>query len=412
MRRLLLIALLVSSAVSMPGSGSRAVAAGTTPAPGDLDPGFSGNGLLVLRDAFVPRIAATPDGGSFASNGRPDRWVVTKLTVRGSLDRTFSGNGRERIDVSFLSGPEVAVDRDGGIVGAGIRYRRYGSSVMVVRLSAGGHRLPSFGRHGVAWTDPFPDEDEVVTGVVVQPSGRIVVGGYTFFGPGDRRSAPFLLGLTATGQLDPRFGDGGLVVTKLARRSVIHSFAMTASGAIVGVGAVYPDAMGVVARWHANGTTDRTFGDQGVVLWPAARSADHVAIMAGGGVLMSGGVGSDGLILRLMGNGVVDPSFGSGGTATLPAGEFGEVVALVVQDNGFALAVTSSGESDNDILAVRMAIDGRLDPSFGVDGVARIVRRDDDLPIDAALDVSGKLLVTGWTYAAGPRKTLVARLLT
>ncbi len=51
------------------------------------------------------------------------------------------------------------------------------------------------------------------------------------------------------------------------------------------------------------------------------------------------------------------------------------VSELPVQDDGSGLAVTASGGLDNDILVSRVTTEGMLDPTFGVDGVARIERQ-------------------------------------
>lgn len=417
MRRLLRTVLLTVLVVcGLTPSAAGPVLAFEDVSPGDLDPAFSGNGLVILPDGAEPRVAAAADGGSFASRVTTDGWVVMKLRADGAPDASFAGDGAAAVDVRFSNGPEIGVTPGDGIVGAGMRYRDFESSIIVVRLSAAGRRVRSFGTRGVARFDPFADAPHYVTGVVVQPSGRIVVGGFQQYGPRGLDTAPFLLGITPTGELDPAFGDAGMVVTKLARRSAIYGFAMTTAGRIVGVGAVRPGPAAVIARWRVNGSIDRTFGDRGAVRWPESPSASAVAVSPSGDVLAGGLRRIDGMwagpgIVRLTEDGRVDPSF-DGGTVALPGSEFLSVYGLTVQDDGSGLAVTASGGIDNDILVSRVDTEGVLDPAFGVGGVARIERRGHDDPGDAALDGGGDLLVIGRTSPAGPRKVLVARILT
>jgi uncharacterized delta-60 repeat protein len=388
-----------------------------TSEPGDLDPSFSGNGLVLLLTGSALGVVPTADGGSFVSLAPYGRWRVTKLNTGGLPDTSFAGDGTATFDLPFLYGPEVAVTHGGGIVGAGTHYDSDGvprTYIRVVRVSDRGRRLRSFGKHGVVRLDPFP-RPGVVTGVVVQPSGRIVVGGYFQHGPHARGTTSFLLGLTPSGALDPGFGDGGLVTPDLGRISRILALAMTTSGRPVGVGmtaaprpATWPVAL--AARWRVNGSIDRSFGDRGIVRWPGSGTAEEIAIAPDGDVIAGGWLATaEAALMRLTPDGVIDPSFGDGGTATVPGRS---VDGLVVQADGSALGVTWSRDSDVDVLITRIDPNGMIDSSFGDGGTSRLAREGDDLPRDAALDRAGRLLVGGYTHGSSARAAFVARILT
>lgn len=392
--------------------GPAPVGGTVTPGPGDFDPRFSGNGLVLLPTGHDLRVAAL-GGGSLVSVAPYGGWSVTKLTARGAPDPAFAGDGTALFDLPFLLGPEIAVTHGGGVIGAGIHYNRDvpRSFIRIVRISAVGRRLLSFGRQGVVRLDPFPHFSEMVTGVVVQPSGRIVVAGYFQDGPHLRGTSPFLLGITPSGELDPAFGDGGLVVPTFARHSQVVGLGMTTTGRLVGVGVAYPGPVTVVARWRVNGSIDRSFGDRGIAQFPDDYWAYALAMAPGDETLVAvyrPTFGEEG-IFRLTDDGIVDPSFGDGGVAMLPGRE---ARGLAVQADGSTLAATSSDESDEDVLITRIDADGLVDPSFGLDGTTRIVRDGDDAPYAAALDRAGRLLVAGYTDGPSDRMAFVARILT
>src|SRR5581483_7860800 len=131
---------------------------------------------------------------------------------------------------------------------------------------------PTFGTGGRVWTDlatlATPLRGAVAgdvalgsssaSAVVVQPDGRIVVGGSTQSGGS---TAFAILRYLPDGRPDPSFGSDGLTVTDFdpATNDAIRSLALLPDGRIVAAG-VAGDAA-ALARYRPDGQLDTTFGD-------------------------------------------------------------------------------------------------------------------------------------------------------
>jgi uncharacterized delta-60 repeat protein len=79
-------------------------------------------------------------------------------------------------------------------------------------------------------------------------------------------------------------------------------------------------------------------------------------------------MGADNLALaRYLPNGLLDPSFGNGGTVVVDAGAMQESIrALVLQPDGAIVAAgRTNGEKRGDLLVARFLPNGALDPGFG-----------------------------------------------
>src|SRR6185436_8118608 len=122
----------------------------------------------------------------------------------GSLDASFAGDGTLMTFVApILEEPlyntdvpyAVAIDSRGGILVAGLETTQRS---VLERFNADGTLDTTFGTDGLA-TFPQPGNGHA-TFMVLQPDGRILVGGHT----GLARFMP-------DGSLDPSFGQGGIV---------------------------------------------------------------------------------------------------------------------------------------------------------------------------------------------------------
>jgi uncharacterized delta-60 repeat protein len=70
----------------------------------------------------------------------------------------------------------------------------------------------------------------------------------------------------------------------------------------------------------------------------------------------------------------------------------------------------ASGETSNDFMVARFRSDGRLDPSFGGDGIATRSAHANDFGNDIAILASGKVVVAGSTIPTGsPPNTALLR---
>lgn len=153
---------------------------------GRLDTTFSGDGKQAtpigddgagLAAARGPNGTIVVAGASFEGSG-PPRMTVARYKSNGNLDRQFSGDGIQVIDLGFhVVATDLVVYGSGKVVLAG-----YGSStgtetdVIMARLKAGGGMDDSFGSGGISAAH-FADDQEF-TAVVRQPDGKYVAGGF------------------------------------------------------------------------------------------------------------------------------------------------------------------------------------------------------------------------------------------
>jgi uncharacterized delta-60 repeat protein len=88
------------------------------------------------------------------------------------------------------------------------------------------------------------------------------------------------------GALDPSFGDAGLVVTNLGKRSFADGAMLEPDGQIVIVGAAGERFM--IARYDPDGTLDRGFGERGVVTVNVGPNKDraNAAIVSSSGEIV------------------------------------------------------------------------------------------------------------------------------
>ena len=211
---------------------------------GTLDPTFSGNGWAVTNitggDDWAWDVALQPDGrivaGGIANGGRDDsnfQPVVMRYNPNGSVDTTFSGDGRiiPRLSQSSVV-TAVQIQPDGGIVLAGQLGRDTTTAFALWRLTSGGALDSQFSQDGKMVYD-FGSGRNWAADVALQPDGGIVAVGT---GPGGRGQFAAIR-LLSNGDLDGTFGTGGTVRTNVtAEFDVAFGVALQPDGMIVAAG--------------------------------------------------------------------------------------------------------------------------------------------------------------------------------
>jgi uncharacterized delta-60 repeat protein len=170
----------------------------------------------------------------------------------------------------------------------------------------------------------------------------------------------------------------------------------------------------------AAGDIDPDFGDGGVVVtnvFPGSSTAAAIAVQPDGRIVVAGdgyhGTSHDDvLVLRYHSDGSLDASFGDGGIVRTPGGHFEKTRALALQGDGKLLVVGSSNIGE--FRVARYESDGSPDLAFGVDGVVStgIGPSPGDLQDGAeavALQPDGKIVVAGSTYVGNFRDFAIVR---
>ncbi|MGZ5295893.1 MAG: hypothetical protein ACXWYT_03115 [Actinomycetota bacterium] len=263
----------------------------------------------------------------------------------------------------------------------------------------------------------FPN-GAVAYAVAIDHHDRIVVAGSTLDAHPDIALARF----TPGGKLDPTFGQDGKVVTDLGANDYAFDVAIQDDGGIVVVGergAAASDRF-VVQRYRPNGTLDPGFADAGTALTGFGRrfqSASAVAITPGGRIVVAGsasnGITSRSAVARYLTDGRLDRGFGGDGRVTTEVSPSGEQFTdLAVQSDG---RIVAAGWAEVSLVpvfsAVRYTTDGRLDPSFDGDGVARVdVAPGADRARAIAQQGDGMFVLAGGVSAGGRDEWALIRL--
>jgi uncharacterized delta-60 repeat protein len=242
---------------------------------GTLDPSFGGDGMVttsfLIGDGALA-MAVQADGRIVVAGFTDIDFAVARYNADGSLDPSFSSDGKVMTDfgISLDHATAIALQEDGRIVVAGRTqpYSAYDSDIALARYNADGSLDSSFGGDGLVVTD-LDDNNEMAADVAVQADGRIVVAGHRGW-PGPVPGEDFLLvRYNADGSLDPSFGNGGLVVTDFdGDNETAEAIALLADGRMVAAGKTIPESGSefALARYHADGTLDASFGSGGKVV--------------------------------------------------------------------------------------------------------------------------------------------------
>jgi uncharacterized delta-60 repeat protein len=358
---------------------------------GTIDSSFGLNGSILTSSNFYFDLKIQTDGkivvvGSTAIVAGVYRKAIFRYNANGSPDSTFDGDGVAEIE--FVNGfiESLEIQSDGKIIVAAATNR-----LSLLRFNPDGSLDEKFGEYGVYkhWSI-LPNVDVYQVSIVLQSDDKII----STMLQGNTPGGDFeIVRHNSDGSLDTTFGSGGLATTgDFAGKSGLNSMAIQGDGKIVavgGYGGLYSNIFSRfdIARHNTDGTLDVSFGSNGKVSTELGRftnslgsfgsaQAKSVAIQTDGKIVVSGEC--DTLIdagwrrilalVRYNPNGSIDSSFGGSGKILLPipGSEYANLYTSLIQVDGkIVVAGTSSGVGT----MVRFNSDGRLDASFGTNGI-------------------------------------------
>ena len=363
-----------------------AVTATAAERPGSLDIRIT----YVLGEK-IHAIAVTADDRILVAGGAqlaPSK--ITAYRPDGTLDRGFGNDGSAALHPEAREVVAMHVEPDGQIL-AGLK-----EPPRLQRLNPDGSPDMSFGAGGTLDIG-FPQPNAVLTDVVEQPHGRILVAG-TPFGEVEPEKTLHLKRYLADGSPDPSFGTNGQLDLS-AGDPYAHDvkLSMQPGGQIVLVVRSYRDRPVRIARLSPEGVLDPSFGGGGIsnAEFADARRARRA----------STGFRSDWrpltlpdgriripvtldvprerphrmALVGLTAAGHPDRGFGRRGLAVAPRPELpgGESPETVIADQRGGILVAGSLWSGADLtgdeagLVRRFLRDGTPDRSFGRSGAAR-----------------------------------------
>jgi len=416
---------------------------------GSLDPTFGQKGVVVsdaVHDEYAEAMTVQADHKILVagyqegvSPGNIPHFILKRFDASGKPDLSFGTGGQVVTAVRQASISDqafaVAVQPDGKILVAGLVFNRsYHSDFALVRYTPAGTLDASFGTQGRVITTV--GNGYALSGahaVAVQPDGKILVTGIA---PSDRKvSRVALLRYTASGSLDPAFGDHGVTTTAVgsgATNDAANTIMLLKDGRILVAGstrsASSPSGFALL-RFLASGKLDPSFGKQGKVVTVVGRSdGDHAAsakgmtVLADGGILLAGdaNVTKDGEaqlnigLVKYHADGSLDPSFGTKGT-TVTTGPYGlgfQSLAALPDSRFLIIGNVFTSDSTNDYAFIRYSRDGSLDSTYGQDkgGLASLESADGLLQISSLyVQPDGKIVIAGMADFKGTSHFVLSR---
>ncbi|MCR4416079.1 MAG: hypothetical protein NUV77_26995, partial [Thermoguttaceae bacterium] len=325
------------------------------------------------------------------TTGTAADFALARYNSNGTLDATFGNSGTVQTDFgggNYSYGEEcikrLLVQEDGRIVAAGqLGFADQPTCFALARYTADGQLDPSFGTEGVVKTW-FGSGDASIRDAIWHEGKILAVGAY---------SNQFVLArYTLDGQLDPDFGNGGIVITTFAMDAGANAAAVDSSGNLIVVGACGDHSSHLhvtLARYHRDGSLDTTFGTDGsgiVVTEAFPGAAIDVAILPGGEIVVGGTATSDPstgqtlegfMVARYHPDGTVDSDFGTGGITVTPILDVSVdppntwAGSMALQTDGKIVLAGGAPESTPTgtrwhLALARYNSDGTLDETFGV----------------------------------------------
>lgn len=242
---------------------------------GTADLEFGSNGVVrtrIGRTASALAVALEPDGKIVTAGGSiPDAvppyiaMTLARYLPNGRLDQTFGSDGvaTTPIGAGFTGGSDIALQPDGRIVATGSTDNDFA----VARYEPDGSLDTTFGDHGSTTTQTGPSS--YAKAVALETDGSIVVAG----------SADDAFALTryhSDGELDPRFGYGGVATNAIG----LHGGASAM--------AIQPDGRILVGGWASDETTTRFVLVRYLVTSPTTIDGDRLVVDYGKGLTVRG----------------------------------------------------------------------------------------------------------------------------
>lgn len=295
---------------------------------------------------------------------------------------------------------------------------------VVARFTAAGEFDTTFGQSGYARRNVAVGlGGELARGIVVQPSGKIVVSAtieHVAPGADPRDRDVALVRFNADGTRDTSFGVDGVVTIDLSAGEAVGAdyvadVAWGLSGYSDGrllltggqkrVGGTDTDF--AVLRFSADGVRDASFGTNGLVtldinhLDAEPRTA---TLLPDGGIVVSGHM-DDGpvvkpVLFKLTASGQFDPTFATAGVfSPTVLASVTELYDVVPQGSSFVGTGYGRGNPNEslDAISLRVSATGALDSTWGTAGVARfdLARFNDNARALVALPDNRILMVGG-----------------
>jgi uncharacterized delta-60 repeat protein len=335
-------------------------------------------------------------------------FLTASAQQAGDLDLTFSSDGKQTTDIGSGDdwGRSLAIQSNGKIIVAGTSTIGTNNVFSIVRYNSDGSLDNTFSGDGKQTTD-LVSGDEQGKSVTIQADGKIVVAGYSTNGTNNDFA---IIRYNSDGSLDNSFSGDGKQTTDIASGDdQVNSVAIQSDGKIVVAGRSTSGITNVVTvvRYNSDGSLDNTFSGDGIqttVIGDGDDRGNSLAIQSDGKIVVSGNSGIGGktlcAVVRYNSNGSLDNTFSGDGIQTTLIGTNNTGNSVSIQSNGKIVVVGSSENGNNvDVALVRYNTDGSLDNTFSGDGIQTTDydNKYDDEGTSLAIQADGKIVIVGTT---------------
>lgn len=325
-------------------------------------------------------------------------FAVARYNPDGNLDTSFSDDGWTTTYFGSLSnGNSVVVQPDGKIVVGGESNMNFA----LARYNPDGNLDISFSVDGMVTTD-FGDWDQGWN-VVLQSDRKIVLAG---FASGNSNGDFALARYNIDGSLDNTFDGDGRVITDFGTLyDAGHAVTLQMDDKIVVVSKPVGDF--AIARYSTDGGLDPSFSGDGRLITDFSGGSDDAfsVLVQPDGKIIAGGYSfsitskNDFSLARYYSDGGLDTSFSSDGKAVIDYFSAWDSIAdIELQPDGKVVAVGSTSLPTYDVALARFNQDGSLDIDFNFDGkLTTDINGHKDYGAAIVLQPDGKIIAVGRT---------------
>lgn len=318
---------------------------------GSLDTSFGSGGKVttaVGSGSAIHALALQSDGKIVVAGGADSGFALARYNPDGSLDMSFGTGGKVETPIPVSGGAEahaIALQADGKIVVGGPSGDN--RDFVLARYNANGSPDTSFGTGGIVTT-----ATGYLAAVALQPDGKIIAAGGG--GPGFA-----LARYDANGSLDTSFGPGGIVTEDLGPGDeAATGVVLQPDGKIVVGGTA--DGHFALLRFGADGKVDPNFG-WFVGSLNSPMDGQALTRQPDGKLVLAGSYGSTkhefALARYNAGDGSLDPEFGVSGIVTTQVGVNGAgATAVALEPDGKIVLGGTTETGSNDTTGEQFAL--------------------------------------------------------
>lgn len=345
---------------------------------GTYDSTFGTNGITITRLAgtadFMTNMELQPDGKilctGYCNSCSQHYWYVLRYHANGVIDSSFGTNGISTSfkSTSFGGAADIEVLPDSSILLCGHMNTPQGYQMTVVKLESNGRVDSTFGTVGAVV--PYFGYFQCSASRMQIVNGKILLAGVAENNMITNRNFA-LVQLQASGLRDSTFGTNGVVITDFdSLNENIMQIAIQPDGKIVAAGMTgYINTNFAMARYHANGSIDSSFGINGLVENNISQYSDYitdVVLQPDGKIVVGARTDNnlqqphnsnpiDFIVARYTSAGVFDNTFGTNGRVVTNFGTFNTAMNRIALAPNNKLVVVGSG-FDNTLQTTDMLV--------------------------------------------------------